>query len=326
MWEKICGRYHTLNPPQVTDKHGRPGEPRDKLSMINKWRKMGGFLSKFLKCVAFALANHKSGESASQDLDNALEMYETNEGHPFAYLEEYKILSVNHKWSTMTAATDEQAARRAGVSQQTPLHNRLEVVAEASPTSLNTRKPLGVKKARAIKAGLAEAEREIAEGEKKMEEWAENFSARKTIGLAAVQADIDRTEMMASFADDFMMLRDTSLIPAEMLEPFLSRRALGITRIFKRSRVAAAAAVAAAEVEAAAVIAVAAAAAAAAIAVAEAAAAAVAEEARAAFAAVVAAASAQTAAEAENAATQDAFDASAAGRARGFWGDEEYVG
>ena len=287
---------------------------------------MGGFLSKILKCVAFALANHKSGEDATQDLAHAMEMYKTNEGHDFAYFEEYKILSVNHKWSVMTAATDEQAARRAGISQQTPLRNRLELVAEASPTSLNTRKPLGVKKARKIKAGLAEAQREEAEGEKKMEEWAEKFSARKAIGLAAVKASTDRIEVMESFADDLMMLRDTSLIPAEMLEPFMIRRALGVQRILKRSRVAAAAHVAAAEAEAAGVIAAEVAAAAAEIAVAEAAAAAVAAEATAAFAAVVAAAASEAAAEAEAIATQDAFDASAAGRAGGFWGDEEYVG
>ena len=54
----------------------------------------------------------------------AMGMYETDEGHSFAYLEEYKILSVNHKWSILTTATDEQAARRAGFLQQTPLCNR----------------------------------------------------------------------------------------------------------------------------------------------------------------------------------------------------------
>lgn len=178
-----------------------------------------------------------------------------------------------------------------------------------------------MKKARKIKAGLAEAEKEIAEGEKKMEEWAERFSARKAIRLA----DIDRTEVMESFADDLMMLRNTSLIPTEMLEPFVIRRALGVQRILKRSRVAAAAEVAAAEAEVAAFIAVTVTAAAE-IAVAEAAAAALAEEATAAFAAVVAAASAEAAAEVEAAATQDAFDASAAQRAGGFWGDEEIVG
>ena len=131
---------------------------------------------------------------------------------------------------------------------------------------------------------------------------------------------------MESFADDLMMLRNTSLIPTEMLEPFVIRRALGVQRILERSRVAAAAEVAAVEAEAAAFIAVAVAAAAAEIAVAEAAAAVLAEEATAAFAVVVAAASAEAAAEVEAAATQDAFDASAAQRAGGFWGDEEIVG
>ena len=71
---------------------------------------MGGFLSKFLKCVAFALANNKLGESAAQDLQRAMGMYETKEGHAFVCLEEYKILSVNSKWSIMTAATNDVAA------------------------------------------------------------------------------------------------------------------------------------------------------------------------------------------------------------------------
>ena len=169
----------------------------------------------------------------------------------------------------------------------------MELVAKASPTLLNTKKPLGVKKARKIEAGLAEVEREIAEGEKKMEEWAERFPARKAIGLVAVKADTDRTEEMESFVDDLMMLRNTSLILAEMLEPFMIRRALGVQRILKRSRVAPAVEVATAEAEAATFIVVAVAAAAAEIAVAEVAAATVAEEATAAFAAVVAAASAE---------------------------------
>ena len=100
----------------------------------------------------------------------------------------------------------------------------------------------------------------------------ENFSAREAIGLAAVKASTDRTEMMESFADNTMMLRDTSLIYAQMLEPFLITRALGVQRILKRNRVVAAPEVAAAATE---------------IVVAEAAAPAVVEEATAAFAAVV---------------------------------------
>ena len=115
----------------------------------------------------------------------------------------------------------------------------------------------------------------------------ENFSAREAIGLAAVKASTDRTEMMESFADNTMMLRDTSLIYAQMLEPFLITRALGVQRILKRNRVVAAAEVAAAAAEAAAVIAAAVAAAATEVVVAEAAAPAVIEEATAAFAAVV---------------------------------------
>ena len=51
-------------------------------------------MSKFVKCIAFALANNKLGENANQDLVNAMGIYETNEGHPIAYFEEYRILFV----------------------------------------------------------------------------------------------------------------------------------------------------------------------------------------------------------------------------------------
>ena len=116
LWGNFCNRYHSLNPPAVTDKHGAPGPPRDKQSMINKWARMGGFLSEFLRCTATALANHRSGDNADQDNERALDLYYKKKGHPFAFMEEYLILSVNPKWMLDTAATNEQAARRAGTA------------------------------------------------------------------------------------------------------------------------------------------------------------------------------------------------------------------
>ena len=68
-----------------------------------------------------------------------------------------------------TAATNEQAARRAGIAEMTPMKARLEIVAKGSPTSANTRKPLGMKKARKVGAGLAAVAKEVAERKEAMQ-------------------------------------------------------------------------------------------------------------------------------------------------------------
>ena len=91
------------------------------------------------KFYAMALANRRSGESAKQDMDRGMYMYYRKKGHYFSFMEEYQILSVNHKWMLDVAATNEHAARRARIAEQTPVRARVEMVAKASPTSANTR-------------------------------------------------------------------------------------------------------------------------------------------------------------------------------------------
>ena len=73
LWNKITERYHSLNPPIPTDKNGNPA-PRQKSALMNKWKRMGPFISSFIKNVAFALANHKSGESATDGMRRSVDL------------------------------------------------------------------------------------------------------------------------------------------------------------------------------------------------------------------------------------------------------------
>ena len=256
-WEKICAQYHSRNPPIITGRNGQANPPRDKQSMINKWGRMGGFFSEWIRSMAFALANHKSGESEEDDFDRASELYVKKKGCKFAFLKEYEVLKVNHKWMINNAGTDEQATGRAGTAHATPLRARLEMVAEAAPTCANTKKPLGVKKARMIKQGLAAADKEIESEERHLSAWAENFAGRKETSLAAIKAAADRTaanaartDALLSAQDDSMLLRDTSRMSEPVLAVFLVRQKLAMDRILHRclvaDRVMAAAATAAA--------------------------------------------------------------------------------
>ena len=116
LWEKIFNRYHSNNPPVVTDRNGKVGPPRSKQQMITKWQKMSGFLSAYLKALTMARATHKSGESADQDVLRAEELYIVAKKAKFTLQLEYAVLSENQKWMLDNAGAEEQAARRAGIA------------------------------------------------------------------------------------------------------------------------------------------------------------------------------------------------------------------
>ena len=81
---------------------------------------MGPFISKFIKNMAFCTANHHSGENPEQETIRALELYETQNGHVFAYKAEYDVLAPYPKWMLDRVNDKEQADRRAGVAHETP--------------------------------------------------------------------------------------------------------------------------------------------------------------------------------------------------------------
>lgn len=127
--------------------------------------------------MAFALANHKSGESADEDTQHAKDLYEKQKGHIFTFWEEYKVLRVNQKWMLDVEHAKKQARRCADLSQQPLVMDRLERLAKASPTSKNSSKPQGVKKAILTKSKVSEQAEEKVE-ERRMSEWLESFSHR----------------------------------------------------------------------------------------------------------------------------------------------------
>ena len=234
LWEKICNRYHSTNPPVVTDRNGNPGPPRTKQQMITKWRKMSGFLSAYLKALCMARASHKSGESAQQDIERAEELYFVSKKAKFTLQLEFAVLEVNQKWMLDNAGAEEQAACRAGIAQQTPMKARLELVDDANPTCDNTAKPFGVKKARSLKAGLAAQEAEEAALEARMKHWAEHFGQRAAIGHASNEVASERNEIFQAAQDDFMLLRDTSRMPPEVLRVFQMAQRAAMKRIVDR--------------------------------------------------------------------------------------------
>ena len=159
LWSKITARYNSMTPPIPKDKNGNPA-PRLKSALMNKWKRMGPFISSFIKNVAFVLANHRSGESAEDDMQRAVDLYNVENKAPWSLMEEYTILEKYPKWMLDKVGATEQSDRRAGISQQTPVGDRVARLAEESPTVANTDKPQGVKKARRTLLELKETEKE----------------------------------------------------------------------------------------------------------------------------------------------------------------------
>lgn len=55
---------------------------------------MQPFLPPYIESEAFALPNHKSGESPDLDTQHAKDRYDKQKGHRFAFMEQYKVLRV----------------------------------------------------------------------------------------------------------------------------------------------------------------------------------------------------------------------------------------
>ena len=133
--------------------------------MYAKFKRMRAYM----KCEVFARVNQRSGESADHEAKKAGELWKKNHGpRDFPYMEEYKVLKHFEKWRTDDAHEFSETSRRAGEAQETPVKARLQRVAEESPTSQNTDKPLGVKKARVVQGNLAGVEKAKADEEKKI--------------------------------------------------------------------------------------------------------------------------------------------------------------
>ena len=93
----------------------------------------------------------------AKTLDRAHKMYIARHGpKPFEFDEEYKLLKDNPKWKLENKGNNNQADVRGGRILQLPIRARLERVADEAPTSANTKKPQGVKKARKNKKILKE--------------------------------------------------------------------------------------------------------------------------------------------------------------------------
>ena len=169
----------------------------------------------------------------------------TKKGCKSAFLKEYEVLSVNHKWIINKVWSEEQATRRASAIHLTPLRARLEMVAEAARTCANTNKSLSVKKARMIKQELVGAKKEIEIEEKKMYVWAENFAGGKEAGLAAVMAaahrtaaNAPRTDALSITEDDNMLLKDTSRMSRPVLAVYLAGKKLAMHMMLHRCHIA----------------------------------------------------------------------------------------
>ena len=148
------------------------------------------------------------------------------------------MLSGNQKWMLDNSNAEEQAVRRAGIAQQTPVRVRLELVDEASPTCANTAKPHGVKKARILKAALAAQAIEEKELESRLSDWVEHYGRWAEIGKASNEVASERNKKFQVAQDDFMLLRDTSRMNPQVLQVFLMALQEAMVRIVARCRLA----------------------------------------------------------------------------------------
>lgn len=253
LWNKITHRYHSMNPPIPNDRNGNPA-PRQKSALLNKWKRMGPFISCFIKHVAFSLANHKSGESAVDDMQRAIDLYNNENRAPWSLMDEYDILKKYPKWMLDTIGDTEQSDRRAGISQQTPLAERVARHAEESPTVANTNKPQGVKRARMTLKELKETEKEMAIEEQRLGTYIGQFSRQAEIQIESHKQQSLRTEQQKNSTDDLILMTDTSRMSPAVLHLFNRRLGIAMDNIDARCRLheerkAAAAATAEAEAD-----------------------------------------------------------------------------
>ena len=235
LWNKITHRYHSMNPPIPNDRHGNPA-PRQKSALLNKWKRMGPFISCFIKHVAFALANHRSGESADDDMKKAVRMYNAENKAPWSLMDEYDILKKYPKWMLDTIGATEQSNHRAGISQQIPMADRVARLATESPTVANTNKPQGVKRARMTLKELKETEKEMAIEEQRLETYIEQFSRQAEIQIESHKQQSMRTEQHKNSTDDLILMTNTSRMSPEVLHLFNRRLGIAMDNIDARRR------------------------------------------------------------------------------------------
>lgn len=197
---------------------------------------MGPSMSCFIKCVSFALANHRSGESAEDDMRRALDRYNEENTAPFSLMEEYEVLAKYPKWMLDTIGDKEQADRRAGIAQETPVAERVRRMAQASPTVANTDKPEGVKKARRTMREIRDTEKELAVEEKRLGEYIEQFSRQAEIQIESLKEQSLLREQLERSSDNNILLTDTSGMSPEKLAVYSLLLKSSMDSIVARSR------------------------------------------------------------------------------------------
>lgn len=236
LWNKITDRYHSSNPSIPRDKNMNTGAPRKKSALLNKWNRMGPFISSFIKHYAFATANHRSGENAEDDVRRAVKAYNDEHKTPWAYMKEWEVLATYPKWMLDTIGITEQANRRAGIHLATPLKERLARIAETSLTVANTDKPQGVKKARQTLKAIRDTEKEMEAEEKRMAAYIENFSHQAEVSFRHDEQCAKRTAMFESTSDDLVLMTDTSRMPPEVFRVFSGRLKVAMDNTLARCK------------------------------------------------------------------------------------------
>lgn len=132
----------------------------------------------------------------------------------------------------------EQGLRRAGISQQIPVRDRLERDTEASPTLANATKPRGVRRSRKQIMEKKEAEKEDTVLEKKLSAFLQTFPHQLEMGNNIIRQHRMRTEAMKSASDDLVLMADTSRMSPEILRVFRMRQQEATDNIIARKRFA----------------------------------------------------------------------------------------
>ena len=243
MWDKITALYHDPNDPPPIPVNGRGHEcpPRDKFSLQSKWGRTKPIISTYMKFEMLAIANPKSGEDFEGTEKRAMKAYRTAKSKTFPYLSTYRILKVQPKWKLDVAQAQQTRDVRNGISQQTPIRERLARMKDKEPTVKGTKKPLGVKKARATILAIAS---KVTEDEKRtncLTAYLEHFTKRAKIGQTVMGESSKRTAAIVFNAqvqdetnDDAIVSKDLSTLDEEAKTYYIIRRQHVIAKLLAK--------------------------------------------------------------------------------------------